>query len=71
MTANLRPLLKKDVCYQWLSEHEDAFQKIKDLLTSDAVVHFYDKSLPLELLTDASRLHGLGCALIQMDKETG
>ncbi len=68
MTAVLRPLLKKDDFYQWLSEHEDTFQKI---LTSDAVVHFYDKSLPLELLTDASRLHGLGCALIQMDKETG
>ncbi len=35
------------------------------------MVHFYDKSLPLELLTDASRLHGFGYALIQKEKEIG
>ncbi len=43
-------------------------QEDTHLLTSDAVVHFYDRSLPLKLLTDASRLHGLGYALIQKDK---
>ena len=51
-----------------LEEHQQAFERMKKLLTSNVIVKFFDSSLPTELLTDASRLKGLGFALIQVDK---
>ena len=67
MTEPLRNLLKKDVAYTWLPDHEEAFNKIKTLLTTKPVVKFFDTSLRTEVLTDASRLKGIGYALIQRD----
>ena len=67
MTAPLRQLLKKEVAYVWLEDHEDAFNTIKKMLTSSMVVHPFDPKLKSELLTDASRLHGLGYALVQKE----
>ena len=65
MTTPLRSLLKKDVAYNWYEMHDKAFKKIKDALTSEMVVRPYDSNKPTELLTDASRLKGLGFALLQ------
>ena len=67
LTSPLRNLLKKNVAWVWLPEHQTAFDKIRQLLTSDVVVKPFDSSLATELLTDASRLHGLGFALLQRD----
>jgi len=61
----LRQLLKKDVAFNWLEVHQEAFEQVKKILTSELIVGFFDPSLPTELLTDASRLHGLGYALMQ------
>ena len=69
ITAPLRQLLKKNVAYLWLPEHEAAFQEAKEILCSDALVKPFDPALETELLCDASRLHGIGCALIQRDAE--
>ena len=38
---------------------------MKEVLTSDAIVSFFDSSLGTEVLTDASRLKVLGFAMIQ------
>ncbi|KAG1651704.1 Transposon Ty3-I Gag-Pol polyprotein [Nymphon striatum] len=65
----LENLSGKSVLYQWLPEHEIEFQKVKKLLTSDMLVKPFDYTLSTELLTDASRLHGLGFCLIQRDSE--
>ena len=65
VTAGLRPLLKKDVAFVWLPEHQKSFEDTIKLLTSDLVVKPFDPSFKTELLTDASRLKGLGYALIQ------
>ena len=65
MTEPLRALMRKDVAYQWLEEHQHAFDKVKRLLTSDMTVSFFNQKLPTDLLTDASRLKGLGFALVQ------
>lgn len=65
LTEPLRQLLKKNTTFQWLPDHETSFQRIKDALTSPLVVQFYDRNLPTDLLTDASRTKGLGYALIQ------
>jgi hypothetical protein len=68
LTEPLRPLLKKNAVFLWLPEHEEAFARVKEALTSPMVVRFFDPHLPTELLTDASRLKGLGYALIQRDE---
>ena len=65
VTAGLRPLLKKDVAFLWLPEHQKSFEDTIILLTSDLIVKPFDPSFKTELLTDASRLKGLGYALIQ------
>ena len=41
MTEPLRALMRKDVAYQWLEEHQHAFDKVKRLLTSDMTVSFF------------------------------
>jgi hypothetical protein len=65
MTAPLRGLLSKNVVYQWLPEHQAAFDKVRELLTSPMATAFYQPGAPVRLLTDASRLKGLGYALQQ------
>lgn len=67
-TVKMRELLKKKNAFLWLDEHDKEFQKAKDLLCSPAVVKPFDPVLKTEILTDASRLHGLGYALIQRDR---
>jgi hypothetical protein len=62
------PLLKKNAVFLWLPEHEEAFARVKEALTSPMVVNSSTKALPTELLTDASRLKGLGYALIQREE---
>ena len=66
-TSTLRSLLKKGISFQWLAEHQEEFDFCKKLLTSPHLVHYFDPALPTSLLTDASKLHGLGYALIQHD----
>ena len=39
VTKPLRDLTKKDVKFQWKEEHNQAFQMVKKLLTSDGVLH--------------------------------
>jgi len=68
-TAKMRELLKKGVIYMWLPEHDQEFAFVKELLTSPLLVHYFDPDLPTTLLTDASKLNGLGYALVQHDTE--
>ena len=69
MSTALRQLLKKGHAFTWLTEHQEEFESIKDILCSDLLVKFFNPSLPTQLLTDASRHHGLGYMLTQLDKE--
>ena len=65
LTANLRGLTSKKVAWNWLPEHEEEFLRLKKTLTSDTVIQPYDMAKQTFLLTDASRLNGLGYALMQ------
>jgi hypothetical protein len=65
----LRQLLKKDVDFMWLQPHQEAFELIRQILVSPLVVKPFDPKLNTELLTDASRLKGLGYALIQRETD--
>ena len=66
-TSHLRDLLRKDVVFQWLEDHEKSFLLVKTILTSNLVVNHFDPSKKTVLVTDASRLFGLGFALLQYD----
>ena len=67
ITVKIRELLKKSVSWIWLEEHEEELNKLKAVLTSPLLVKPFDPDLPVELLTDAARLHGLGYALLQRE----
>ena len=69
VTEPMRGLLKKNVAYLWLREHQESFDKTKDLLLANLLIKPFDPSVPSQLLTDASRLKGLGYALIQRDEK--
>ena len=62
VTAPLRALLKKSTAWTWEEPQHSAFSATKRLLTSTSVVCYYDPGLQTILLTDASKLNGLGFA---------
>ena len=64
---HLKALLQKKNAFVWGEMQERDFVKTKELLTSNLIVKPFDMNLPTFLLTDASRLHGLGYALIQKE----
>ena len=68
IVAPLVDLTKKDqpsnVC--WSQEYQEAFDKVKEVLSSDPVVQLPDFSRQFFIRTDASS-RGLGAALMQTD----
>jgi hypothetical protein len=69
LTVDLRQLLKKDVDFMWMQPHQEAFELIRQILTSPLVVKPFNQKLKTELLTDASRLKGLIYALAQRETD--
>ena len=65
MTSPLHPLMKKETAWMWLQEHNPAFSRVKELLTFMSMVKPFNQTKETLMLTDASRLYGLGFALIQ------
>ena len=65
MSVQMRKLTGKGVVWQWLPEHEDEFNRLKNVLAGDLVVQPYNPELDVTILTDASRLFGLGFAMVQ------
>ncbi len=55
----LYELLKKDVKWKWTAVRDRAFQESKKLLSSEALLAWYDPRLPLTLACDASA-YGIG-----------
>ncbi|XP_062516177.1 uncharacterized protein K02A2.6-like [Corticium candelabrum] len=58
----LNDSMKKDVAWKWSKACEEAFQKLKELLTSTKVLCHYDVKMPLTLACDASS-HGIGAVI--------
>ena len=67
ITAPLRQLLKDNIEWQWQPEHDNALQRIKQILTEQPVLRFYDVNKPVSIQADASQ-SGLGCCLLQENK---
>lgn len=67
--AIVRPLVglkKKDTVWNWTEECQSAFEKLKQLITSEPILQLPDWTLQFELCTDASNL-GCGSVLYQRD----
>jgi len=69
ITSPLRKLLVKDVHFAWDQPQEQAFQKVKDVITQSPgpILSYYDHKKELTLQVDASKF-GLGATLLQDSK---
>ena len=61
----LHALTRKDAVFHWSTDCQDAFDRLKTLLTTSPITAFPDFSLPFWLYTDASTA-GLGTILAQV-----
>ena len=66
-TEPLRNLTKKDTTCKWGNQEQQAFDKLKQVLTGAHVMAYFDSSKPTELIVDASPT-GLGAILTQNGK---
>ena len=68
MTTPLRKLTNQGVKWSWSSTEQAAFDKLKDTLSSDTVLGYYEAGLETKLLVDAGP-NGLGLILLQRKPE--
>ena len=66
-TVALCQLTGKECPFLWLPKHQLEFDTLKKILSGPLVVKHFDSSKNIILLTDVSRLHGLGYALGHID----
>ena len=67
ITAPIRELLKKEIEFYWSHEQMKAFDEIKEILTRQPVLKFFDPTKPIVVRCDASR-NGLGAVLLQEEQ---
>jgi len=66
----LHNLLKKDVEWNWSSAQQEAFDKVKLLITKTPVLAFYDPRKELTLENDACE-NGLGSCMLKFHQGPG
>ena len=66
-TEPLRRLTRKDVPWEWTQQEQEAFDNIKEALTSTQVMAYFNPAKQTEVLVDASPV-GVGAILAQEGK---
>ncbi|KAG0725211.1 Transposon Tf2-6 polyprotein [Chionoecetes opilio] len=61
----LRPLMSPKRTFTWTPDHDEAFSRVKTALLRPPILAHFDPAFPVILQSDASRLNGLGYALLQ------
>lgn len=64
LALSLNVLTRKGSKYQWMCHHEEAFNKLKDIISRRESLALFDPNCPTFLFTDASPV-GLGAVLVQ------
>lgn len=64
MTEPLRCVLEKDVQWHWNDTHEKSWKQVKQLITREPVLKYFDHSKEVTLQCDASE-SGLGAVILQ------
>ena len=64
-TPALGPLLKKGIAWIWTEDMQREFERVKLLLTTTTTVQPFNRNLTSILMTDVSRLFGIGFSLLQ------
>ena len=67
LTLDLRGMLKKEAMFQWSETHDVAFQKVKNNISEDVFLRYFNTTKEVVLQVDASQV-GLGAVLLQVDK---
>ena len=67
LTAPLRELLKESHQFDWSPAHQEAYNNIKDSISSEVTLTYFDPKKEITLQVDAS-LKGLGAVLLQDNK---
>ena len=66
-TKKMRSLLRNKTAFVWSPEIEEEFREAKKILTSPMLIKPFNPQLETQVLTDASRLYGLGYLLTQTE----
>ena len=64
----LTDLTKKHARWKWTSQHQEAFDKLRTVLSTDVMQHHPDLNKPYEVYSDASAT-AVGAVLIQRDEQ--
>ena len=70
ISGPLHALTRKDAVFHWSTSCQDAFDRLKMLLTTSPITAFPDFNQPIRLYTDASTA-GLGAILAQVREGSG
>ena len=62
----LQDLLKSSNEFVWLKVHDEAFKTLKNAITKDVMLKYFDSNLPIYIETDASK-KGIGVVMLQPD----
>jgi hypothetical protein len=63
----LTPRTKKNIKFEWTTEHQQAFDALKNSLAREVVLAYLDFSVPIEIYTDASK-YQIGSVITQKGK---
>ena len=64
MSKPLRELTRKKTRWVWTDKHQKCFETLKEALKSNALLNYYDPSLPTEVVCDGSPV-GVGAILAE------
>ena len=67
LDAPLRKIIRNQYQFDWGSEQDNSFEKLKEILSSNNALSYFDSEVPITLQVDSSK-DGLGGVLLQNGK---